>query len=275
MYNLSMAKKTLSKLFIPRSDAFAFDLADYQFNDKFQKVRELMNDRRFTVGETDVAYRVINHWDQSGLLPDGVRGDGSWRKFTLPEMVWLKAVVRMRDFGLPLEKIAQARKGAMSWNKQRERYPCFEYYLAKAWLSDADTYILVMSDGEAEVATVAQIEAAKLFLDSFDVLLVSLKAILKGMGLHTPAVKTLFALSEKDIELLTSIHMGNNNDIKVKIDDRGEITEIESTETTTSPLAPHRLKNQVEQEKMYGQVVTKYENGVPKSVQVTTRKRLK
>ncbi|MCC7357575.1 MerR family transcriptional regulator [Candidatus Uhrbacteria bacterium] len=270
-----MAKKTLSKLFIPRSDAFAFDLADYQFNDKFQKVRELMNDRRFTVGETDVAYRVINHWDQSGLLPDGVRGDGSWRKFTLPEMVWLKAVVRMRDFGLPLEKIAYARKGAMSWNKQRERYPCFEYYLAKAWLSDADTYILVMSDGEAEVATVAQIEAAKLFLDSFDVLLISLKAILKGMGLHTPAVKTLFALSEKDIELLTSIHMGNNNDIKVKIDDQGEITEIESTETTTSPLAPHRLKNQVEQEKMYGQVVTKYENGVPKSVQVTTRKRLK
>lgn len=270
-----MAKKSIGKLFIPRGDAFDLDFADYQFDDKFQKVRELMDNRRFTVGETDVVYRVINHWDQSGLLPDGVKGDGGWRKFTLPEMVWLKAMVRMRDFGLPLYKIAQARKGAMWWSKEHEEYPYFEYYVAKAWFSGSDPYILVTSDGEAEVATMAEIEAAKLFLDSFDVLLISLKAILKGMGVNTAGVKTLFALSDKEVELLSSIRMGNNNEVKTKIDNQGEITEIESTETTTSPLAPHKIKNQAEQEKMYGKVVTQYENGVPKSVQVTTRKKLK
>lgn len=270
-----MAKKTMGKLFIPRGDAFDLNFADYQFDDKFQRVRELMNDRRFTVGETDVAYRVINHWDQSGVLPEGVKGDGGWRKFTLPEMVWLKAAVRMRDFGLSLDQIASAKDGAMAWSKKLEQYPHFEYYVAKAWFSGADPYILVTSEGEAEVATMAEIEAAKLFLDSFDVLLISLKAILKGMGVNTSEVKTMFALSDKEVELLSSIRMGNNNEIKAKIDDQGEITEIESTETTTSPLAPHKIKNQAEQEKMYGKVVTQYENGVPKSVQVTTRKRLK
>jgi hypothetical protein len=163
----------------------------------------------------------------------------------------------------------------MWWSKEHEEYPYFEYYVAKAWFSGSDPYVLVTSDGEAEVATMAEIEAAKLFLDSFDVLLISLKAILKGMGVNTSEVKTLFALSEKEVELLSSIRMGNNNEVKAKIDDQGEITEIESTETTTSPLAPHKIKNQVEQEKMYGKVVTQYENGVPKSVQVTTRKKLK
>ena len=95
------------------------------------------------------------------------------------------------------------------------------------------------------------------------------------MGVNTSEVKTLFSLSDKEVELLSSIRMGNNNEVKAKIDDQGEITEIESTETTTSPLAPHKIKNRAEQEKMYGRVVTQYENGVPKWVQVTKRKRLK
>jgi DNA-binding transcriptional MerR regulator len=269
-----MANKTLGKLFIPRGDAFDLDFANYQLDDKFKKVRELMNDRRFTVGETDVAYRVINHWDQSGLLPEGVKGDGGWRKFTLPEMVWLKAMVRMRDFGLPLDKIARARNGAMRWSKQHEEYPYFEYYIAKAWFSGADPYILVTSDGEAEVATMAQIETAKLFLNSFDVLLISLKAILTEIGVNIAQVKILFALSKKETELLGNIRMESNNEVKVKIDDRGEITEIESTETTNHPIAAYKIRDQAEKEKMHGSVETQFVDGVARSVRVTKRKKL-
>jgi len=265
----------MGRLFIPRGDGFDLDFAHYQLSDDCQKVRDLMDDRRFTVGETNVAYRVVNHWDQSGLLPDGVPGDGGWRKFTFPEMVWLKSIVRMRDFGLSLENIALVKNGVMKWSEEQKRYTFFEYFVAKAWLSGVEPFILVTSDGESEIATMDQIECAKILHGSFDVLLISLKDILNKMGAKTPKVKTLFALSDKEFELLSSIRLGNNSEVKTKIDNQGEITEIESTETTTSPLAPHKLKNQLEQDKMYGKVVTQYENGVPKSVQVTKRKRLK
>lgn len=270
-----MTKKTTGKFLIPRGDAFDLDFANYHFDDRFLKARELMNERRFTVGETDVAYRVVNHWDQSGLLPASVKGDGGWRKFTLPEMVWLKAIVRMRGFGLSLDKIAAAKDDIMKWDKKLEQYPYFEYYVLKAWFSSSNPYILVTSDGRAEVATTSEIEAAKLILGSFDVLLISLKAILQDMGVGTPKGKTLFALSDKEVELLSSIRLKNNNEIRAKIDDNGDITEIESTETISTPLASHKLKNQVEQEKMYGKVVTQYEDGIPKSIQVTKCKKMK
>ena len=275
MYDLFMTKKTSDKLFIPRGDGFDLDFYDYQSDERFQKVREFMSDRRFTVGETNVAYRVINHWDRLGVLPNGVKGDGGWRKFTLPEMVWLKVIARMRGFGLSLDQIALAKQGAMAWNAKFERYLYFEYYLTKAWFSSADPYVLVTSEGDAEVATMAEIEAAKLFLGSRDVLLISLKAILKDSGMKTPGINALLALSKKEIELLSSIRSRDSNEVKTKMNDQGEITEIESTETVTSTLIEHRIKSQVEKERMYGKVVSQYEKGVLKSVQVTRRKRLK
>lgn len=270
-----MNTKTTAKLFIPRGDVFHLDFANYQFDARFENVRKIMRDRRYTAGETKTAYRVINHWDQLGLLPEGVQGnDGGWRKFTLPEVVWLRVIARMRDFGVPLEKIALAKAGVMKWNEKHEQYPYFEYYVAKAWFSTADPYVIMLNDGEAEVAAMSEIELAKLF-SSFDGLLISLKAVFKDIGIDPTDADILRAVSDNEAELLGSIQHEGSKEVRAKIDNRGEITEIESTEVVSQPLAPHKIKNQLQNEKMYGRVVTKYEDGVPKSVQVIKRTRLK
>lgn len=268
-------KNSSNKFIIPRGDGFDIDFARYEMDDYFAQVRELMSLRRYTVGKTDVAYRVINHWDQLGLLPTGVKGDGGWRKFTLPEIVWLKAIGRMREFGLPLEKIARAKVEAMEWNEKIERYPYFEYYLVRAWLGESDSYVLITQDGDGEIASMTGIEAAKMCFGSFDVLLISLKKILQDMGFETSRARGMLYVSDKEMEMLSSLRYDKSDEVKAKLNKQGEITEIESTVTKVGSTAPHEIKKMIEEEGLYGDVTLKCENGVPQATKTVKRKRLK
>lgn len=271
-----MTKTSTENFFIPGGDAFDADFAAYHVDERFEKVRNLMRDRRFTVGETGVASRVMSHWDQFGLLPKGAKGEnGGWRKFTLSEMAWLRVIVRMRAFGLSLQHIALATKKVMLWDKKREAYPLFEYYLAKAGFSGADPYVLFSSSGQAAVATADEIETAKLFRGKSDLLLVSLKAVLKDLGLGTTKRNVLFSVTEGELELLNAIRVEKNSEVKTKTDADGHVTEIESTTTSPTPKASHEINRQAKTGKMYGRVVTQYEDGIPVSVQVTKRKRFR
>ncbi|MDD5726114.1 MAG: MerR family transcriptional regulator [Patescibacteria group bacterium] len=267
-----MNEKPSQNFFIPRGDAFDIDFAKYENDDSYQEIRELMSDRRFTVGKTDISYRVINHWDQSDILPEGSKSDGGWRKFTFPEIVWLRAIARLRKFGLSLEKIERIKKQVMFYHL--ERYPYFEYYLVKAWISESDSFICTLSDGEAETAFPHELEASRMINGNFDVLLVSLKSILEAMGMNTAEAKRLFGLSDEEIELLASLRLERNSEINAKMNSNGEIAEIESTKTFNQPL-DYQIRNQIKKGKMFGKAITQYEDGIPKSIKVTKRQKFK
>jgi DNA-binding transcriptional MerR regulator len=96
-------------------------------------------------------------------LPEGIKDDGTgWRKFTFIEVVWVKILERLREFGFSIEKIAKARDTAMEWDANTDTYPIFEYYVLKAWASKADPYVTFLIDGTAEVLTSIEIEKHKL-----------------------------------------------------------------------------------------------------------------
>ena len=69
-------------------------------NKLFQEIK----DRRFTIKDVGLTYRWITYWDARGLLI-GDYTEGKWRKFNLVEFVWLKMIVKLREFNIPLEKI--------------------------------------------------------------------------------------------------------------------------------------------------------------------------
>ena len=62
--------------------------------------------RPFTVKDAGISYRELFYWEQKGLLPFEVK-EHKWRRFNLPELTWLRLVVRLREFGVGIAQIAQ------------------------------------------------------------------------------------------------------------------------------------------------------------------------
>lgn len=65
-----------------------------------QQIRE----KRFGIKDVGVTYRWISYWDSKGLLI-GDYSEGKWRKFDLVEFVWLKMIIKLREFNFPIDKI--------------------------------------------------------------------------------------------------------------------------------------------------------------------------
>jgi DNA-binding transcriptional MerR regulator len=64
---------------------------------------------QFTISEVGITHRWITHWDEQGLL--GSRRDGvAWRRFSFVEYIWLRIIVRLREFQMPISTIRQVKK---------------------------------------------------------------------------------------------------------------------------------------------------------------------
>jgi hypothetical protein len=67
-------------------------------------LEQRIKEKRFTVKDIGVEYRWIDHWNSKGLLI-GKYEAKRWRKFDLIEYVWLKMIIRMREFNLSLDTV--------------------------------------------------------------------------------------------------------------------------------------------------------------------------
>lgn len=63
-----------------------------------------IKERRFTVKDIGANYRWIDHWYSEGLLLNSYE-KGKWRKFNLIEFVWLKIIIKIRDFNISLKTV--------------------------------------------------------------------------------------------------------------------------------------------------------------------------
>lgn len=61
----------------------------------------------FRPADTGVRSQSLNRWDSDGLIRTSRKGSGSWRYFSPVELVWLLAVLEMREIGLPFEAIRE------------------------------------------------------------------------------------------------------------------------------------------------------------------------
>jgi DNA-binding transcriptional MerR regulator len=76
------------------------------------KLSQEIRERRFTIKDVGVAYRWISYWDSKGLLI-GDYSEGKWRKFNLVEFVWLKMILKLREFNIPIDKIKWIKENLM------------------------------------------------------------------------------------------------------------------------------------------------------------------
>ncbi len=260
---------------ILRLDAFEIDLARYTEDERMEKLKPVLRNRIYTVGKTDINYRVINHWERKNLLPDGfVNALGGWRKFSLIETVWLRVMDHLRGFGLSLERIALVKEAVMQWDKKEDAYLPFEYYYFRAFTSNADPYVAVWSNGAADIATSRELENAKRTTGSGDVLLISLKSIIREMG-HKPASpEILYSLSRGEKELIHKSRFQNNKEVKARFKD-GDISEVETLEVYSEAPSLETINKDLRDTNAFAEVITRYSEGKKQSAEVRKRQRIK
>jgi DNA-binding transcriptional MerR regulator len=64
---------------------------------------------QFAISEIGITHRWITHWDNQGLI-DNHREGTEWRRFSFIEYIWLRIIVRLREFNLPLAAIKRVKK---------------------------------------------------------------------------------------------------------------------------------------------------------------------
>lgn len=70
----------------------------------YMDVLENLRLPQFTKDDHKLSYRELNHWSTQGLLfEQNVKG--KWRKFNLPELIWIELVKELRLYNYPLTAI--------------------------------------------------------------------------------------------------------------------------------------------------------------------------
>lgn len=258
-------------------EEFSF-FKDYFLPGSFwEKMRTKFNDQRLTVKDIGISSRVLNHWAKNKMLPEGtVSDDPEWKRFSFIEFIWLELIVKMREFGLPLKTIARAKGWIMQRNKDDSSYPWLELNIALAQISYYDPYVIVLSDGTAEVATSFEIERMKPFIKKWPhYLAISLKSILLEIGLdNIPKAKVMNFLSENEKEVVKELKGDENKEIKIK-KSNGKLREIETLKTSKQTNDLKELISGLKEPSFYGQATIRYESGKKQSVEIKERKRLK
>jgi DNA-binding transcriptional MerR regulator len=76
---------------------------------EYHRVHKLICEKQFTIKDVGVQHHIILHWDKEGLLFEQ-REFGKWRKFDLVEYVWIRMIMKLREYNLPLDIIREVRK---------------------------------------------------------------------------------------------------------------------------------------------------------------------
>lgn len=115
----------------------------------------IINEKKYTIKDTDATYRTINHWAKLGLIDDDRENEGKgWRKFSIVDLVWLGVLKQLREYGFSLEKI---KKGYDAINDMPGLLE-FGIYMAMAKQA---VYLIVLPDGYIELATRSSLLASE------------------------------------------------------------------------------------------------------------------
>lgn len=79
--------------------------------EKIAELYEVITKERLSVKDTGINYRVINHWDEKGLIRFARNSTEGHRRFSFVDFIWIKVVNELREFGVKLQDIEKIANG--------------------------------------------------------------------------------------------------------------------------------------------------------------------
>ena len=146
------------------SDWFDMNFLVEFLNSDLKIIREF-NEQKFTIGEENISSRVLNHWYEMGLIKDDRVDKKSWKKFSASELVWIRIIIKLRNFGLDLKRIKQVKEQIHYYSKKDivSKCPLLDFYMLVAISSTIPIKFIVFESGQAEIVRQVDIEIASQF----------------------------------------------------------------------------------------------------------------
>jgi len=217
-------------------DSFALAWAYYWHSDKEEiDCSKAINEKKNRLETKEVSYRIINHWEDQGLITCDRPSNKSWRQYSFMDLVWFQIIVELRNFGLPLDGIRKAKK-SLEWLKEKFSYsefPLLEFHTVHALLNRLPAYLLVFSNGDSEpLSANSYIASTKLYnLNSH--IRINLNSILQRLLPDkdlSPQFEKTIEVSSEEFDLLFMIRMQNYESITIKTNS-GTIERLEASKS--------------------------------------------
>lgn len=255
-----------------RSPSF---LAFYQeMEPHIKKLRVPMNEKKYTLKNTEINHRTLNHWTGIGIIPN-TRADGStgWHRLSITDLLWLEIIEELRGFGLSLDKIRTAYQSLFFDDGKPSHFLETAMVFGYARMN---IFVAVMADGTAGLVTDYCLEHTDEAFNYPSYVRISLNALLQKIYPEAINSETIdrklrgYDLTPDEIEVLKTMRGEQNGEVQVVIRE-GEITRF----NIKKKADPKQRVAEMLQEMSNGEIHLKVEKGKIVDSEVTKKKRKK
>ena len=259
----------------PASDWFDLNFLSGFLHSDLNIVKQF-NQQTYTIGEEKLSSRVLNHWYQSGIITDDRLDNKGWKKFSFSEIVWIRIVIKLRKFGLDLQRIKKVKEQIDYYNTKdsKSKCPLLDFYMLVAITSTIPIKFIVFESGQAEIVKQSDIDIAnQLNLINEDFISIDINKLL-DKALTKKKVKADYfnSIKTSDNPLFTQIEesLSKNNiqSVTIKTNDKDYL--IDEVFFTKDGREARTLTNMLQ----YGKVIEN-KNAGKSTYQITNQKKIK
>jgi len=266
---------------IYKGRAFRDDSWDSLFGDfhggnnaALEELKSILNDKALSVKDTELTYRLINHWSEAGLIPDNRKVEGKgWRKLSRLDVIWTHCLSEMRKFGLPHSSLKMAYKTTFFLHGDESKpIPLLNFGVALC-LVKKPVFLIVFPDGWTEILRKQDIEFSKvcgLLRDSY--LTINLnhicETVLDGSGKEV--FEYAVELDKTSLTVLRLISEGKLDSLEIKFKD-GEPQSLKKVMRVNPSINLEGILKGIQ----YGELTIKRQGGKNVIVERTFSERLK
>tara|TARA_B100001059_G_C17607376_1_gene462712 strand:- start:3 stop:797 length:795 start_codon:yes stop_codon:yes gene_type:complete len=239
----------MQKNTFPVNDWFDLNFLGGFLNSDLNIVKEF-NEQKFTINEENISSRVLNHWYEKGIITDDRENKKSWKKFSVSELVWIRIVLKLRNFGLDLKRINQVKEQIHFFSnpKNVSKCPLLDFYMLVAMSSTIPIKLIVFESEQAEIVRQHDIDMAnQLQLISEDFISIDLNKLLDKMFTKITIRANYFNYSKTNIEkeIFNSLYLEEVKSFSVKIT-KGDNFLVKKDRITSSKKEMESLLNKLE-----------------------------
>lgn len=210
----------------PASDWFDLNfLAGFLHSDL--NIVKQFNQQTYTIGEEKLSSRVLNHWYQSGIITDDRIDNKGWKKFSFSEIVWIRIVIKLRKFGLDLQRIKKVKEQIDYYNTKdsKSKCPLLDFYMLVAITSTIPIKFIVFESGQAEIVKQTDIDFAnQLEFITEDFITIDINKLLDKIITKKSIKADYFNYNKTEIEkeIFDSLYIDEDKSITIKLNNGKE-----------------------------------------------------
>lgn len=260
------------KIAIQKSQDFIDEYGKYEQDHRYEAIRKYFLNRKFLIKNTELTYRILQHWCKSGLLDDHREHDGhAWRYFTIADLVWIQVLVELRAIGLPLDKLRNTYQSMFFAPTTGQKYKMFEFCIFQALVGTMVLLIVCPNTGNVDCLIDEDIPANIINLLKQNFISINLNACMKKVGDNSDYFSDLDAivrntnndgiqdksLSRKEQKIISAVRMHPDQEVTI-ITTNGQIEKISNKVKHDNNI---RTLEKVLRNMQYGEVRLKIKEG--------------